>query len=388
MKILVYGGSFNPPHMGHVLAAKAALETLRPDLFLIVPACVPPHKELVEGSATTEQRLEMAELAFAGMEKTLVSDMEIVRGGKSYTADTLRFLLDKYPGAEITLLMGTDMLLSFESWREAAFIMSVAALGVFPRGEGESGLIGEKAARLREKYGARVSVIPAVPHPAASTDIRAELARRRGRGLLSDGVYAYIIRRRLYGAKPEFPWLREQAIAMLKPKRVPHVLGCEQEAVRLAERWGEDEEDAAEAGILHDITKKFVLEEQLILCEKYGIITDSLESRSEKLLHSKTGAAVARDRFGVSDRVYEAIRWHTTGKADMSLLEKILYMADYIEPTRDFEGVDELRELAYRDLDEAMILGLEMSLEDITSRGEPPHENTVSALEWLKTHKK
>lgn len=388
MKILVYGGSFNPPHKGHILAAKAAYDCLSPDLLLIVPACVPPHKEMAEESATAEQRLKMAELAFSGMDNTLVSDMEIVRGGKSYTADTLRAILEKYPGAEVTLLMGTDMLLSFESWREAEFLMEAAALGVFPRDEGESGLIREKAARLRERYGARVTVIPAVPHPAASTDIRAELKQRHGREKLSDMVYAYIISRRLYGAKPEFAWLREQAIAMLKPKRVPHVLGCEQEAVRLAERWGEDAGDAAEAGILHDITKKFVLNEQLILCEKYGIITDSLERRSEKLLHSKTGAAVARDKFGVSDRIYEAIRWHTTGKADMSLLEKILYMADYIEPTRSFEGVDKLRKLAYQDLDEAMILGLEMSLDDIVSRGEPPHENTISALEWLKAHKK
>ncbi|MGN1002232.1 MAG: nicotinate (nicotinamide) nucleotide adenylyltransferase [Oscillospiraceae bacterium] len=387
MKILIYGGSFNPPHMGHVLAARAAREALKPDLLLIIPACVPPHKALAESSAPAERRLEMAKVAFSGLENTLVSDMEIARGGKSYTADTLRALQARYPGADFTLLMGTDMLLCFESWREAEFLMSAAALGVFPREEGERGLLEEKAAHLRETYGANVTVIPAVPHPAASTDIRAELRQRRGRELLPEEVYAYIIRCRLYGAKPEFPWLREQAAAMLKPKRVPHVLGCEQEAVRLARRWGEDEEDAAEAGILHDITKKFVLDEQLLLCEKYGIIADSLESRSEKLLHSKTGAAVARDKFGASDRVCEAIRWHTTGKADMSLLEKILYMADYIEPTRDFEGVDTLRRLAYQDLDEAMILGLEMSLEDITSRGEPPHENTVKALAWLKDHR-
>lgn len=388
MKILVYGGSFNPPHMGHVLAARAACESLKPDLLLIIPACVPPHKAMACESPTAAQRLEMAEIAFSGMENTRVSGLEIARGGKSYTSDTLRALLAQYPGAEITLLMGTDMLLSFEAWHEAAFIMSAVMLGVFPREEGESAQIMEKAAFLRDKYGAEIRVIPAVPHPAASTDIRAALARREGRELLSPGVYAYIIKHRLYGARPEFVWLREQAAALLKPKRVPHVLGCEQEAVRLALRWGEDAGDAAEAGILHDITKKLVLDEQLILCEKYGIITDSLESGSEKLLHAKTGAALARDRFGVSDRVYEAIRWHTTGRADMSLLEKIIYMADYIEPTRDFEGVDRLRLLAYEDLDAAMILGLEMSLEDIISRGEPPHEKTVSALEWLQAHRK
>ena len=156
-------------------------------------------------------------------------------------------------------------------------------------------------------------------------------------------MYSQIIRYRYYSAQPELSWLREKAYAWLKPKRIAHVAGCESEAVKLAMRWGEDPETAAEAGILHDITKKLNFEEQLILCGKYGIINDNLELGSPKLLHAKTGAALARDLFGVSDRVYNAIRWHTTGKPDMTLLEKIIYLADYIEPTRDFPGVEKLR---------------------------------------------
>ena len=120
----------------------------------------------------------------------------------------------------------------------------------------------------------------------------------------------------------------------------------------------------------------------MILCGKYDIINDNLELKSPKLLHAKTGAALARDLFGVSDRVYEAIRWHTTGKPDMTLLEKIIYLADYIEPTRDFPGVEKLRELCYEDIDEAMALGLSMSLEDIRSYGEEPYKDTVEACRW------
>jgi nicotinate-nucleotide adenylyltransferase len=108
--------------------------------------------------------------------------------------------------------------------------------------------------------------------------------------------------------------------------------------------------------------------------------------QSEKLLHSKTGAAFSRDLFGVCDKVYEGIRWHTTAKPDMTLFEKIIYLADYIEPNRDFEGVDELRALAYEDIDKAMILGLEMSLEDLKQRGAEPHRNSAGALEWLLEH--
>ena len=87
--------------------------------------------------------------------------------------------------------------------------------------------------------------------------------------------------------------------------------------------------------------------------------------------------------------MYEAIKWHTTGKPDMSMPEKILYMADYIEPTRDFDGVERLRALAYENIDAAMELGLRMSLEDVASRGQQPHENSAAALEWYaaKNHR-
>jgi len=178
------------------------------------------------------------------------------------------------------------------------------------------------------------------------------------------------------------PQLRATALSFLKNKRIPHVLGTEQEAVRLAERYGADVEKARVAALLHDCTKKLNMEEQLALCEQYGIALDELEQKALKLLHAKTGAEIARDVFGVDDEIYRAIWWHTTGHANMTLLEKIIYLADYMEPNRDFEGVEELRKLAYEDLDKAMCLGLSMSLEDLKRRGHSPHKDTMAALEW------
>ena len=120
------------------------------------------------------------------------------------------------------------------------------------------------------------------------------------------------------------------------------------------------------------------------MAEKYGIVFDKFERRNLKLTHAVTGAAVARDLFGVDERVYGAIRWHTTARPGMTLLEKIIYMADYIEPTRDFPGVDERRRAAYEDLDAAMILGLEMSLEELREKGMEPHTASVNALLSLR----
>ncbi len=384
MKIAIYGGTFNPPHRGHVESLQAVYEQAKPDRVLVIPASIPPHKELAVGSPDAEKRLELTRLAFKELPYAEVTDMELTRTGKSYTSDTVAELLRKYPDAELMLAMGTDMFLSFETWHEYRYLIDNVTMLVFARREGEDEKIFKYGEYLESKYGAKINYIMHDPLPISSSEIRRLLPMRLGRELLPGAVFARIVKNGDYAAKPDFPWLREQSYAYLSPKRIPHVQGCEWEAVRLAKRWGESEEDAAEAGILHDITKKLVLSEQLILSEKYGIINDTYETANVKLLHAKTGAALARDLFNISDRVYSAIRWHTTGKPDMTLLEKIIYMADYIEPNRDFPGVDKLRKLAYEDLDAAMVLGLKMSLEDIRSYGAEPYEVTVSAYEWYK----
>ena len=125
--------------------------------------------------------------------------------------------------------------------------------------------------------------------------------------------------------------------------------------MELAKVHGANVEDAARAGILHDVTKAMSGADQLRLCETYGIIIDDFLRTHTKLLHAPTAAAVAEHVFGENPAVCEAIRWHTSGRANMSTLEKIIYVADYMEPNRDFPGVKELRKLAYSDLDAALL---------------------------------
>ena len=382
MKIAVYGGSFNPPHLGHVEAARTVSAELAPDKFLIIPTNISPHKEMAAGSPTPQERLEMCRLAFADIPGAEVSDMELQREGKSYTAQTVEELRREYPEDEIILVMGTDMLLSFESWYRFEYLLDACSLAVLSRDEDEELPIERQRAYLEERYGARITVMKHDPVVASSCDIRERLRFGLGAELLPDGVYSMIIRRHFYDAKPELSWLRAKVMPYLTEKRVAHVLGCENEAVALANRWGEDPERAAVAGILHDITKRLSAEEQLKLCEKYGIINDAAEVANPKLLHAKTGAALARDLFGIEDDIYGAIRWHTTGKPDMTLLEKIIYLADYVEPNRSFPGLEELRELCFEDIDAAMAKGLEMSLAFIRAEGAEPYKDSVEACEW------
>ena len=388
MRIAIFGGSFNPPHKGHLNSALYAARQLKPDRFLVIPDFQPPHKDLEEGSPTPAQRLDLCRLNFAAVPNAECSELEIHRGGKSYTADTLRQLRDMYPAAELYLLVGTDMLENLPQWYDVKYILDNVVVAAFQRSPEELEPIARARAELERDYGARVEVVASTPLASSSTEIRAALRDRAGSELLTDSVYAYIIRNRLYGARVNFAWLREKAYAMLKPKRVPHVRGCETEAVSLARRWGCDPAAAAEAAILHDCTKKEPLAAQLALCAKYGLAPDELERSNEKLLHAKTGAAIAQHEFGAASAVVEAIRWHTTGRAGMSTLEKVMYMADYMEPNRDFPGVERLRELAYSDLDEAMRLGLQMSLDDIRAQGNIPHPNSLAALEFYSKREK
>ena len=389
MKIGIYGGTFDPPHLGHMEAARAAIAVLGLDRLIFVPAKQPPHKQISKDSAAPEQRLAMTELMADGLLMPGVAEasaVELERPGKSYTSDTLRKLKERFPDDELWLLMGTDMFLTLQNWHESGEIMALAGVAAFARAESDSGEMLEIQGKyLSETYGARVRVIqlPKI-YEISSTQVR-----RQGTGEgLWPPVWGYILRQGLYGVSRSMTALndadlRAVSYSMIRAKRIAHVRGTEEEAVRLARRWGANEEHARRAAILHDCTKYLDLEEQLALCEQYHVALDDMERKAVKLLHSKTGAALARFVFGEPEEVWQAIYWHTTGKADMTLLEKVLYIADYMEPTRDFEGVEKLRKLAYTDLDAAVLLGAEMSVEEMAGRGSPIHPNTLAARDFL-----
>ena len=173
-------------------------------------------------------------------------------------------------------------------------------------------------------------------------------------------------------------------VRLLNPNRVRHVLGCRDTCVELARRWGADEEDAARAGILHDITKALDGPLQLTLCGAYGKILDDFSRKYPKTLHALTGSLVAERIFGENSRVVSAICSHTTGKANMNTLEKIVYVADYMEPNRDFPGVERLRALAFTDLTAALKLGLEMTLEHLKNQGCEVSPQSAEALDYLR----
>ncbi|EOS66483.1 nicotinate (nicotinamide) nucleotide adenylyltransferase [Oscillibacter sp. 1-3] len=393
MKIGIYGGTFNPPHLGHITAARAAFEMLKLDKLLIVPDGQPPHKDLPPDSPAPEQRLALTRLAAEEMgDRAEVLDLELRREGRSYTSDTLTRLHALYPEDELWLLMGADMFLTLHRWHEPETILSLAGIAAFGRTEADTEeLFAAQRDYLYKSFPqARLFTltIPGVVD-ISSTALRERLAAGGGANFLAPAVYGLILRKGLYGTAADLKHLplsqlRPAALSYLKRRRIPHVLGTEQEAIRLAARYGADVEKARRAALLHDCTKKLDMEEQLSLCRQYGIQLDELEQRALKLLHARTGAEIARDVFGADDEIYSAIRWHTTGHANMTLLEKIIYLADYIEPSRDFPGVDRLRKVCYEDLDRGLLTGLEMTIEEMQGMGNPVHHATLEARDFLK----
>ena len=388
MKIGIYGGTFNPIHTGHIHAAKQTMEILGLDKLLLIPDRIAPHKEIPSGSPTPEQRLQMLRLAVEGEPGMEVSDIELKREGKSYTYLTVEALREIYPEAELYLLMGTDMFLSFHTWVNPQRITAHATLAVMYRGEkGEAEKIEARKAEM-EAAGVRVALVKNDTINISSTQLRRLIAFRCTSEFLPMGVEDYIRDRGLYDAAADWKHLPMEAlepivIRLLKPNRVAHVLGCRDTAVELAKRWGADETDAARAGILHDITKALDGPLQLTLCREYGTILDDFGYKYPKTLHALTGSLVADRIFGETEAVVSAICHHTTGKADMNLLEKIIYVADYMEPNRNFPGVEKLRKLAFTDITAALKLGLEMTLEHLANLGDEVSPASAQALAFL-----
>lgn len=387
-RIGIYGGTFNPPHIGHIGAAEQAIRLLKLNRLLLIPDRIAPHKQIPDHSPNPQQRLEMLKLAAAGMEKTEVSDIELRREGPSYTWQTLCQLREMYPDAQLVLLMGTDMFLNFLDWKEPKRILENATIGVLYRGEkGERKAILSKKAEL-EELGGNVELVENQITPISSTQIRRLLAFQAADEFLPVGVGSYIRSNGLYNVCSDWKnlpmeKLEQIVISLLNPNRVAHVLGCRDTAVELAKRWGANEVDAARAGILHDITKALDGPLQLTLCRAYGKILSEFSRKYPKTLHALTGSLVAEHIFGENEAVVTAICYHTTGRANMSLLEKIIYIADYMEPCRDFPGVEELRRLAFSDIDGALKLGLEMTLEHLKDQGSEVSPESREALEFL-----
>lgn len=383
-RIGIYGGMFDPPHVGHIRIARKAIEQLELDRLYVIPDHTAPNTAKI-GYATPQDRYEMTKIAFADVEKARVSDLSVGAPGITYTCDMVRQVRAFHPDAELYLVVGSDKLSALPNWKGFDSIVKNVVFAVAERMDKRTEMDLSPLTRRGAKCVALENEVLAI----SSSDVRRLLLLRCADLFLPAGVATYIRDNDLYGVWEDYKGLtmerlEQVVVSLLNRKRIDHVQGCRDMAIQLAQRWGADVTDAARAGLLHDVTKALDGPLQRHVCKEYGTELDDFSAENTKTLHALTGSLAARSVFGENDAVVNAIRWHTTGKADMTTLEKVIYVADYVEPNREFPGVDDLRYLAFTDLDGALKLGLEMTLEHLNDQGAEVSPATRDALEYLK----
>ncbi len=380
MRIGIFGGTFNPVHNGHKRLAEEIKKRAQLDRIIIMPTFTPPHKA-GKDLADSSHRLEMCRLMFA-QEYYSVSDLEIRREGKSYTVDTMTALKEMYPDDELFLIIGSDMLLSFDRWYRYEDILSMATLCVASRLDSVS---FEDLSRYASETLAldfskeEIMLADIEPFECSSTEIREKLTEgTEVRNLVSDKVYDYMRLNLLY----ESPFMEHKRLLRekLDDYRFLHSLNVAESAAALARMYGADEEKAYFAGLLHDIMKNENNSDMLKMMKKGGIILSRTEKANPKLWHAMAGECYLRKELGIADKeILSAVRYHTTGKAGMSLFDKIIYVADYISAERSYPDVDVMRRLSFTEgLDEACLYSLQYTLKSLSERKGIIHEDSLA----------
>jgi nicotinate-nucleotide adenylyltransferase len=399
--VAIYGGTFSPPHIGHVHAAEALSAALSPDRFMIIVDNLPPHKEL-DGGATAEHRLAMAKLAFGHIPRVEISDMEIRRGGRSYTAETLTLLSEE--DRELYFLCGTDMFLSLPTWRNPAVIFEKATICLVRREEDSA--IADQILKAKETYekefSARIRIIDSDVLEISSSELRSELSAApwRAEKKLPASVYTYILEQGLWPVGDRetiLSSLREDVRLYMSAKRYQHTLGVEKMVLRISAFFKEvDSFQLSAAALLHDITKELCEEEQRSIVDEMQIKLSKSQENSPAVLHSFTAEYRIKKEFsyfGKMEKIISAIRAHTTGGCNMSLFDKILFVADYIEEGREYPRCTAARErfffmlesgvLPSKALDTILLQILESTIRFLTERGFCLCEDTVYARDEI-----
>lgn len=380
MRIGIFGGSFDPPHRGHKKLGDHLLQELKLDRLIILPAALSPFKN--RNHTTDADRLSMCRMTFFG-EKYEISDFEIKKGGVSYSFDTLTCFREKYPRDELFFVIGEDQLFMFPKWYRYEDILKLVTL-VAVRRKNETDIraleaYAEETIQGKGKY----LLLDFEPFPVSSTAIRERVAAVGDiRDAVTKETQRYIFENGLY-ADETVRQMISDIRSRLSDFRFSHSMCVANAARELALQYGADPKKAYIAGILHDVLKEMKKEESLSYFAKKNIPLTPLEREAEKLHHAVAGAHYIREQYGVSEDIVSAVRYHTTGREDMSLLEKILFVADFISADRDYPGVEDMRARAKISLEYAMEEGLRFTIEDLARENKPIHPDTVACYNQI-----
>lgn len=372
MKIAIYGGSFNPVHNEHINIVRAAKNSLGLDKIIVIPTFISPHKKGVL-CARARDRLQMCRLAFKDIEGVEVSDYEIKRGGVSYSYVTCRHFKKLYPNDELYFIIGADMLECFHLWREPEEVLKCVTLAVCAREDGNK--LKNDIKVFNSRFKREIVEINYVGAAVSSTQIRARAALEEDISkFVQNDVKKHIVGGQLY-CLPRISGVKK----LLTESRWQHTVRVAEMALSRSASLGIYEEDALIAAALHDCAKYL----ERGADELKGF--DFPDNVPPPVVHQYSGAYVAEHTFGIKDNnILNAIRYHSSGRENMSALEKLIYLSDLLEEGRDFPGVEELRKLFYKDINLCLLNALKHQLNYLESTGKPVYPLTRRAYEYMK----
>lgn len=367
MRIGILGGTFDPIHVGHIELAKAAVSELSLDKVLVIPAGNPYFKSGKRDISLGIHRYNMIKLSIAPYPYMEALDIELYKEGETYTADTLLKLDEKYRGDELFFIVGSDSLLQMDTWYKPGIIFDLSTIVCGVR---SNDIIEDKIALLRSKYNADIHVLSDdfwKGIEASSSNIRLDIDGREE--LVDLRVKKYIDDIGLYSKTLTTEQIINRLKIELKESRFKHTLSVAETAKDLALVHGYAYLDKAYiAGLLHDVGKPY----------------------AGALEHAAKGVEIARKSYGIEDEdVLLAISSHTVGRCGMSMLEKIVFLADFIEPLRrEFDDLEEIRALSYIDLDRAIVKAIESTIEYLNETSQRVDEKTLDVYNYYRNKTK
>lgn len=367
-KIAIFGGTFNPVHNEHVYLANLAVKELGLDRLIIMPTYSPPHKNAPTTSA--EDRLNMLKLAFDGQDKISVSDYEIKKQGTSYTYQTVEYFKNQ---SERTLyfIVGGDMLENFKTWRYPERILNACELVAFGREDSTVDFEKEKE-YFRSTFNKQFISLPYIGKCFSSTEIRVY----NSLGLSIEDkvpvvVANYIKDKGLFLGDKYYDFIKK----VLPEKRLKHTADVIVTALEKAKQIGIDCKKVELACLLHDVAKYIDYKTVKGFTLPNGV--------PKPVEHAYLGAYIVENELGITDQdVINAVRYHTSGRAGMSDLEKLVFVADMVEKGRSYQGVEKLREFFKGDLHECFKECIKEELIHLLNKKEYIYAETLNAYDF------
>lgn len=385
MKIGIMGGTFDPIHNGHLMLGRCARDQFALDEIWIMPNGKPPHKDITSIEAETAHRVEMIKLAISQEERFVLQTYEVDNKEVNYSYKTMEHFKQIYPEYEFYFIIGADSLFCLEQWGHPERLLKTCIMLAAYRDGKNTTEMEEQIAYLTQKFDADIRLLNMPNVDIASRNIRRQLQM----GLSVDGkipksVSNYITDKKLYSL--DLIEMCEKVKSQQTEKRYEHTLGVMYTAAALAMRYSENIKKAMVAGLFHDCAKGIPADLQLQYCEEYGIEITDAERFTPELLHAKLGAYFAKTKYEVDDEdILESIAYHTTGKPNMTTLNKIIYIADFIEPNRNHTShLTEIRRLAFEDLDQCLVKTLESTLSYLKTKKWVIDPMTEKTYEYYK----